>query len=504
MWNVRENWTKFVFPFVLNFNEETIFSKLADSIATYQVTIISSHDPVLMWNEFQYYDSDLDNMAPYVKRYMHLPQNQRRFVLSDKIIRLFSNLQSSRMSDHERGFQISEVDLYLFFNGVCFLVFEIQPTGEEATPITVEWIEDLNADLGSLTRRTPIWRRQTEPITHPVSEIPTWLEQVTTEDTLVGVASGHPFTLQSLIQNVFLASIEEFLGEGAWQQMIDTFLLAYGALLFDKPDAHVSERQHSSFLDYAAKHITVLRKTLSSSNSNHFVRHILNDPEHNYVPYYNVIHTQSLEGGYVMAFDNGASHFQGKRSPAMRSFRTNYFYMMLLALHQRMSILVYAMSAADAALSADRAQKLRLLREHIYDFTSRCYFSQASVSEERDQLYRRWQRVFNVSQMYEELKEEIKEIDDYLAGIAKERELEAKEHELRHEARRTQLFSWISFIFLPVTIIIYLIQASPVISSWINFKSDPVGSALLIAVMLLIALIVARAIIRSYKKIRED
>ena len=505
MWDVQEAWTKFVYPFVLDIKDDSAFTRLAEHIAAFQVSIDSETAPVPMWSEFQYYDSDLDNMAPYVKRYMRLPQNQRRFVLSNKVVQHFSNMQTDRMSSTDHGFKISEVDLYMFFNGACFLIIEIQPIASPEEPLKVEWIENLNSNLASFTRKTSIRLRRTEPLTRQVGNVPVWFHEFTAEGLLQSLSKGHPVTLQSLIQHVFLACLNNWEESGPWQPMIDTFLNVYGAVLLSKPEeTEETGHVHSDFLDYATKHITVLRKTLTSKNSNHFVRHILDDSEHNYVPYHNVIHSQSLEGGFVMAFDNGTQHFSGTRSPAMRSFRTNYFFMMLLAMHQRMSILMYAMAAADAALSTDRAQQSRLLREHIYDFTSRCYFSQASVSEERDQLYRRWQRVFNVSQMYEELKEEIKEIDDYMASLAKERELEAKDQEIRQGAKRTQLYSWISFIFLPVTVVLYIIQASPVVANWIDFKKDAIGSILLILIMITAILLVASAIYRSYKKVRNS
>ncbi len=504
MWRVQEAWTKLVYPFALDIRDDSTFSQLADFIASFQVSIISEPTPVHMWREFQYYDSDLDNMAPYVKRYMRLPQNQRRFVLADSVIQLFSDMLTERMSNADVGFKIAEVDLYLFFNGVGFIVLETQPVVSYETLLQVEWIENLNSDLASLTRKTPIRQRKSQEVSRQNSNIPVWFHEFTADGMLKSLAFGYPVTIQSLIQHVFMACFNTWEGSGEWHPMLDTFLIVYGAVLLKKPDDGEEWNIHTDFMDFATKHITVLRKTLTSNNSNHYVRHILDDWEHNYIPYHNVIHTQSLEGGFVMAFDNGTPHFQGYRSPAMRSFRTNYFYMMLLAMHQRMSILLYAMAAADAALSNNRAQKLRLLREHMYDFTSRCYFSQASVSEERDQLYRRWQRVFNVSQMYEEMKEEIKEIDDYMAGLTKEKELENKENEIRQEAQRTQLFSWISFIFLPVTMVLYIIQASPIVAKWINFKQDPIGSSLLIMIMIAAVVLLAEVLYRTYKRIKSS
>ncbi len=171
---------------------------------------------------------------------------------------------------------------------------------------------------------------------------------------------------------------------------------------------------------------------------------------------------------------------------------------MLLALHQRMSILCYEMAAADAARNAHPANALRTLREQIYDFAARCYFSQASFSEERDQLYRRWQRAFNINQMYDELKDQVHDIEGYLAQVARDRELEAREGELRQEAERNRLNALITLVLLPVSIASGLIQASPVVSNWINSGKTPATAELIAAVAAIaISVIVASLALKA-------
>ena len=91
-----------------------------------------------------------------------------------------------------------------------------------------------------------------------------------------------------------------------------------------------------------------------------------------------------------------------------------------------------------------------------------------------------------------------------MAGLTKAKELENKENEIRQEAQRTQLFSWISFIFLPVTMVLYIIQASPIVAKWINFKQDPIGSSLLIMIMIAAVVLLAEVLYRTYKRIKSS
>jgi hypothetical protein len=76
--------------------------------------------------------------------------------------------------------------------------------------------------------------------------------------------------------------------------------------------------------------------------------------------------------------------------------------MMLTPFHQHLSILSYAMNAT-AGLSPAEGIELRRLREAIYDFATPCDFSQASISEERNHIHERWQKVSWAVRMDNEL-----------------------------------------------------------------------------------------------------
>ncbi|MCY0902515.1 MAG: hypothetical protein OWU32_10070 [Firmicutes bacterium] len=495
MWEVTDSFTKLMYPFHMRLHKGATLSTLAQSL-TAELPVNAASDmsrtSAALWIESPVQRHELDNLLPYVKQYMQNTDHYRRFTLREPLLASLDNLQTTRMSRDDPGFRIAAIDVHLFFNNIGFVTIEIQPSLINEEAITMPWLEDVNADLSSLSQGKPILRRS-------VTGNPTPLD----DKAYVDLLEGGGMTTGKMIVNLLAPLCRQI--DGSFQcvePMVDTFMPVYGGVLLTPNDeteaadpdgvttgADASQTHRDiedAFQDFVVRHGIVLRKTLPSSNRNRFSRQLLSDPLHNYMPYHNVVHTQSLEGGFVVAYDNRVGHyFHGRRSGAMQSFRTNYFTMMLLALHQRMSILSYASEAGLASPHEGRAAMLRTLREQIYDFTSRCYFSQASFSEERDQLYRRWQHAFNVGQMYGELKEQVHDIDEYLAQAARDEELSARQLEVRQEASRNRLIGLITLVLLPISIGSSVIQASPIMANWLH-SGHPLLDALLIAVATLV------------------
>lgn len=497
MWTIEDTFTKFVFPFYMEFRDESALQTLASSL-TNPLPGADEQAECPLWLERPFADPDLDNLLPYVKRYIRDAHNHRRFVLIPDLLETLNNLQTSRMSDTSPGFFMSSIDLHLFFNGIGFLVAEVRPVQCDTHEMTMAWIEDLNADLASLGQGKPFWQRSFQPTAACQKH----------GSAMPALLRGEQMTLGEFI-NSLLSPLCQMQGPFAcYEPLVDTFLPVYGAILL-QPSVTQAERPakqvDDQFQEFVMAHGVVLRKTLPSSNRNRFSRQSVADPLHHYMPYHNVMHTQSLEGGFVLAYDNNVGHyFRGRQSGAMQSFRTNYFYMMLLALHQRMSILSYTAESADAACHSHPAPRLRKLRENIYDFTARCYFSQASYSEERDQLYRRWQRAFNIGQMYDELKEQVHEIEGYLAQLARDQELATREQELRQEAERNRIIALITLVLLPISIASGVIQASPIIANWLHSGKPMVDALMIVTLTVMVSgLVILWLVVQSLRARRK-
>ncbi len=463
-WEIAETWTKFLFPFVFVDRSKPETFACGNEFAEALLRGAARHH---IWTETAFRPRELENMLPYVKQYLTWPSNHRRFemtqdCLSGEAIFQFATPDATAAL----AFRISEVVLHVFFNGVALLALEVRPVGE--AQLTIEEVESINAHLASRANATPFHLLRAP---HDLSEASFSVPKL--------CAARGELTVPDLIDTL-LGTFYGRDSEILMTPMVDRFLPVYGAVLLRPVENTPIETLDERFFEFAQHHLTILRKTFTPNNISTFSQIHLEDSGHHYMPYHNVIHTQSLDGGFILAYDNGLQHFSGENAPAMESFRTSYFYMMLIPFHQRLSILRYTTAAADAGLSPERGADLRKLREEIYDFTSRCYFSQASVSEERNRIYERWQKEFHVVRMYNDLKEEVHDIDNYLADLTRRRENELRDQAMRRDSRNMQLFALITLVFLPVSVLLYAIPALPILGRWINFSLYPVRSTAII------------------------
>lgn len=505
MWTVREAWTKFTFPVIMS-EDNVSLDELADKYLHRKWTENEALSANALWEECSYTDKELSNFIPSVK--LTVAVNQRRLKFNPEVLAALGVFQPVTDIHDGPGFRFSSIDLHLFFNGIAILVIEICPCNTTAIPIG--WIEDVNSTIASVGRGVRIVKSD-DLSAQSTGGIDESIDGLVEEDvgdsshacSLTSMSIGSPFCLSDFISEILLEPCRMEGDDSGYQAVVDTFLPAFGALLLDLDDDAgelTGKDLADEFERFAAEHLTVLRKTLPSHSANVLAHTMFGDPEHNYMPYHNVIHSQSLEGGFVLAFDNGSPHYHSSPAPAMESFRTHYFNIVLIAFHQRLSILKYTMMAAKASMAGERYQKLRDLREQIYEFTSRCYFTQVSMSEERDQLYRRWQRAFHVLEMYDELKEEVSEIQDYLADIIRTQDNEHQQWRTRNENSRTLVFMYISVLFLPITVVLDLITASPVWTPWLNFRVHPIRAWTLISAALLTTVIVLLEAVRMWRR----
>jgi hypothetical protein len=471
-WEVAESWTKFLYPFLFDTDAPWPAVPVLDNPEGRGVP----------WVESAFGPQELENMLPYVKQYLQLPTNHRRYEVAADCLSQEAIFRIS--SDPALRFRFTDMTLHLFFNGVGCVALEIRPVGDS----TIQTVEAVNACLASLANGAHFAVDRAPRDMSPAFSVAGFCQ-----------ARGST-TVKSLLE----ALLFPFRTGGAalsLTPMVDRFLPVYGAVLLRSTHQTPIDLLDERFYEFAQHHLTILRKTFTPNDISSFSEIHLEDASHHYMPYHNVIHSQSLDGGFVLAYDNGLPHFARDPAPAMESFRTSYFSMMLIPFHQRLSILRYATHAANLGLSRD-GPALRRLREDIYDFTSRCYFSQASVSEERNHIYARWQEEFHVVRMYNDLKEEVHDIDNYLADLQRHRDTELRSRALQQDSRNNQLFSLITMVFLPVSVLLYAIPAIPVLGQWINFASHPWRSiAILIGMAAFVTFILA-AMFRMLRRAR--
>ena len=123
----------------------------------------------------------------------------------------------------------------------------------------------------------------------------------------------------------------------------------------------------------------------------------------------------SLNGGSFLACDAPDTQFFRQDLP--KHLREQYFILFLLTLHQRFVLMSLSQQVSDNWLAGDetaRAQAFERIRDTLLDFTARGHFTQVMQREHHHRCYRKWQEIFQISQLYQEVRGEIREMHDYL------------------------------------------------------------------------------------------
>lgn len=123
----------------------------------------------------------------------------------------------------------------------------------------------------------------------------------------------------------------------------------------------------------------------------------------------------SLEGGVFVAINAPPTDFFRRELPA--HLRDQYFVLFLLALHQRFALMNLSQQVSEHWLRGterERAEAFGRIRDTLLEFTARGYFTQAMQREHHHRVYRHWQEVFQLEQLYREVSDEVREMHDYL------------------------------------------------------------------------------------------
>jgi hypothetical protein len=127
----------------------------------------------------------------------------------------------------------------------------------------------------------------------------------------------------------------------------------------------------------------------------------------------------SLDGGAFWACDAPKTDFFRVQLPD--HLGRQYFLLFLLALHQRFALMALSEKVAaywplDGSMGDEDARERAFgeIRDRFLAFTARGYFTQVMQQEHHHRCYRQWQRTFQVNQLYREVRNEVREIHDYL------------------------------------------------------------------------------------------
>lgn len=123
----------------------------------------------------------------------------------------------------------------------------------------------------------------------------------------------------------------------------------------------------------------------------------------------------TLEGGGFVAFDPPDTKFW--TSTMVEHLKEQYFLLFLLALHQRCTLMTLSEQVCARWPREDQPgliERFTQLRESLLEFTARGYFSQVMQRDNHHRCFRAWQRVFEVEQLYREVRDEVTDLHGML------------------------------------------------------------------------------------------
>jgi len=156
----------------------------------------------------------------------------------------------------------------------------------------------------------------------------------------------------------------------------------------------------------------------------------------------------SLDGGAFVACNAPRTDFFRVQLPDHLS--QHYFLLFLLTLHQRFALMKLSEEVAkhwpiDGDTGDDEARERAFgrIRDALLSFTARGYFTQVMQREHHHRCYRRWQETFQVDRLYQEVRDEVQEMHNFLVMRRTERlkqlaeeQRQQMETEAREDIRR--------------------------------------------------------------------
>jgi hypothetical protein len=147
----------------------------------------------------------------------------------------------------------------------------------------------------------------------------------------------------------------------------------------------------------------------------------------------------SLDGGGFVGFNAPAKETGFFRQTLLEHLREQYFLLYLFTLYQRFALISLSSHVArnwvgrrESQSVSEREESFCYIRDRMMEFTARGFFTQLMQREHHHRVYQKWQDVFQIHSLYEEVRDEVQEMHNYLMM----RRTEA-------EQRTTQRIQWL-------------------------------------------------------------
>lgn len=153
-----------------------------------------------------------------------------------------------------------------------------------------------------------------------------------------------------------------------------------------------------------------------------------------YHSFKNIYFGFSLNGGAVLAWDSGVGFIKEQLKSRIRDA---YFKLFFIAIHQQM--LAHRFGNFIGKIAKGKKKKIRILRQLFFEFTIKCWFTMVSNNKMYNRVYQRWRHVLQVEPLFEEIRREVEEMDEYL--------------ERESINRGTRLLNFITIAFFPLVML---------------------------------------------------
>ncbi len=286
-----------------------------------------------------------------------------------------------KLSKTEINFRILKIQLIFFEPGICFLVFKAELDKDDF--IYSNDILDFNYKFRTINPRY-LKKKKTEGI------------------SIINEEFSGVEDLSSFISHL-LYGYEDVEKENIYFDRLFT----YSYICLDK-DEWNEDKNLKEIVNEFYKFQYVLPGEYGST----FDIDFKGKKENTYTRWKYSIYGFSRESGVV--FSSQRELFNRNKLP--KHFETIYFYIFILAFYQRIALILFSQELMTSGRS-----KIEVLKRRFTKFTHFSWFSQITNSEQGMDIWKSWQKAFDLPSLFDEVQKEYSEFYDYTVARGQEK-----------------------------------------------------------------------------------
>ncbi|MDP4092889.1 MAG: hypothetical protein Q8920_05960 [Bacillota bacterium] len=389
--NLKANfhYTFFIYPFLVSSNKYNDFigKFLSDGNWSFKIQDMSEK-----LNTYAYF-------LPYVKKFLFptlywgegfkrhfskLSDKKKTEIVSELTCTSFIyNIGNKENDSNQTGIncRITDIEMICFEPGICFLVIKsrLDKDGE----LCSDDILDFNYKFRTLN--------------------PKYLKKKKTEGLVLNNVEFHGAEdLSSFIGNL-LNGFEDVEKENIYFDRLFT----YSYMCLDQ-----SEWNENRGLDEILNEFYKFQYILPSNYGSTFDQDFKGIKENTYTRWKYSIYGFSREAAVV--FSSEREVFNSTKLP--NYFEHIYFYIFLLAFYQRVSLILFS-----EELMSGGEKNIERLKDRLTKFTHFSWFSQITNSEQGMDMWKKWQKAFDLPQLFDEVQKEYSEYYGYTVARGQEK-----------------------------------------------------------------------------------